>query len=270
MGITRLYTFNPNTVISSTQVNAEFNQLVNILNGVDSTNNVSIGGTQAVVNNFTQGKVLVVGRVDIVLPSSGTSLAIWRSGDDALATNPRVSISNLGAVRVLASQSEVVAATAQMTLDGVLYSLNDVSTTGIAGNVGAGEDDLTNFTIYGRTFGASAGTHHIEVWAYGLTAANGNNKRVKFYVKTTPVLDTGSVAFNNKPWAMHVHIFGEPGVSKVRVCGYIQCDTTLVYCNTEVASYDCTVDADCKWTGTATADNDVVITSFVVRKGALA
>lgn len=52
--ISRLYTFNPSTIIYSSQVNAEFNQLINTINAkVGNNTDLTIGGHKTFTNNVT-------------------------------------------------------------------------------------------------------------------------------------------------------------------------------------------------------------------------
>lgn len=263
--LVRLYTFTPNTTISSAQVNAEFNQIVGTLNGTVTTKDVYIGS--ATPPTTTTPKFMVNGQSSFVLNGSGTTIAVWREGDNPVAVNPRVSISNLGSITVVASQNLVTPANAYMRLDGVMYCYNGGSTTigGAVGNVGTGEDDLMNFDVAENVLNGQQ--QFIHIVAAGTTAANANNKTIKFYVKTTAVLNSGAIAANAKSWQADIHIFSYGGTSTVLVVGWLRLDTTIVYCCQEVTSFDHTATNTTKFTGTATATDDILQSVLLVRKG---
>ncbi len=253
----RLYTFTPNTTISSTQVNAEFNQIVGTLNGTVTTKDVYIGSTTPPTSGTP--KLFVLGQAYFQSDSSGSVLRIYRTGDaDA---SPRIDLHNLGQMRFCASQNSVTLSSTVAVANGTL-----ISTNSSAGNVGSGEDTLHNYTISANTLSTTT-QHNVRIFAGGTTAANGNSKTIKFYVNATQIMTSGAVAFNNKPWFFDAHILSNAGASKWRVVGKFMCDTTTVYFNTEVSAIDHTVDQGISWTGTGTSDNDIVQTHFIVNKG---
>lgn len=261
--IVRLYDFQPSTVIKSAELDAEFNQLVQLLNGTNVSNDVYIGGNTPPTGGTP--KFMVKGQSHFVLNGSGTTIALYREGD--AAASPRMAISNLGNIRMVASGNLVTPSTQTMVLDGVLYCYNGGATVleGAIGNVGGGEDDLMNFDITENVLNGQQ--QFIHIVAGGKTAANANNKRIRFYVKTTAVLDTGAVAFNNRPWMLDVYIHSYSGTSKVMVVGELRCDTTIVRCCTEVTAFDHTVSNTTKCTGLGVADDDIIQSTLLVRKG---
>jgi hypothetical protein len=261
--IARISDFQPNTVISSATMNSELNNIVNLLKGTDTSSDVYIGGSTPPTGGTP--KLMVVGASHFVLPGSGTTLALYREGD--AAASPRMSISNLGNIRMVASGNLVSPSVQTMVLDGVLYCYNGGSTVlgGAVGNVGAGEDDLMNFDIAENVMNGQQ--QFIEIFAAGKTAANANNKRIRFYVKTTAVLDSGSVAFNNMPWHIRIKIFSYGGLSEVMVVGEFVCDTTTVRCCTVVSAFDHTTTNTTKTTGLGVATDDIIQSVLLVRKG---
>lgn len=65
-------------------------------------------------------------------------------------------------------------------------------------NTGTGEDDLTSYTLpAGRLY---ENNMMLRVTAWGETAANANNKRVRLYIAGTMVLDSTALAANAKDW----------------------------------------------------------------------
>lgn len=259
----RLYTFTPNTTIVSAQMNAELDQIVGVLNGTVTNKDVYIGSSTVPVGGTP--KFMVNGQSHFVLNGSGTTIALYREGDaDA---SPRMAISNLGNIRMVASGNLVNPSAQTMVLDGVLYSYNGGNTVlkGAVGNVGAGEDTLMNFDIADNVLNGQQ--QFIRIIAAGSTAANANNKRIRFYVKTTAVLDSGTVAFNNAPWIVDVHIFSYGGLSEVMVVGEFRCASTIVRCCTTVSAFDHTVANDTHVSAVGVADDDVIQSVLLVRKG---
>ena len=262
MGIlSRLYSFTASTKIVSAQVNAEFDQIVELLNGANETDSVYIGSSTPPTGGTP--KLLVQGQVFLQADPSGAVLQVYKVGD-ALAS-PRMTFNNTGAIRCVASQNTPVASTQTITLSGVLEIYSDYDGVG---NVGTGEDTLGTITINANTLGSTS-LHSLRIRAYGYTAANANNKTIKFKVGSSTVLNTGAVAFNNKNWYLEVDIFRVTNAHWL-VCGKLVCDTTIITCNVNVGSMDATVDNTLTLTGTATSDDDIVLNAYVVEKNAKA
>ena len=64
-----------------------------------------------------------------------------------------------------------------------------------AGNVGTGEDNLMSYAIPADTLANN--NEYIKFKGVFETAANGNNKRLRAYLGTSVLLDTGALALNN-------------------------------------------------------------------------
>lgn len=260
MPLARSYNFVDGTVIYAEEIDTEFNALYNLLNGTDANTAVKLGAATSLnpsdtVEPFFE-KLTVHGQVAFGLSSSGRVASIWKIGE----SNPRIDVLNTGQIRVVASQVGVDAASVNLVLSGLYHSSN-----AIVGNVGTGEDDLRSVSIAAYTM--KQGAHVMHVKGGGTTAANGNNKRFRFYVKTTAVIDSGVITPNNKVWDFDILIFGNSGVAEWLVVGVFKCDTTEVRVNTVVTGVDHDVANTIKWTAEAVADNDIVQNYSFIHKG---
>lgn len=81
--------------------------------------------------------------------------------------------------------------------DGYFIEKEKSDTTSTA-NVGAGETDLISYSLPASRIYENGMT--IEITAWGQTAANANGKQLKLYIGGTVVLDSTSIASNNKDW----------------------------------------------------------------------
>lgn len=253
--ISRDYDFSPGTTIVSAQVDAEFNELYNLLNGTELVKNVRLGA--GTISNV-DAKLSVTGQAEFATVANGRVLSIWKPGE----STPRIDLNNLGQIRTVASQRSVTPSSQLMVLLGSIFANGGSS---LIGNVGAGEDDLISLSIGAETMN---GTNlYLNIKGGGFTAANANNKRFRFYVKTTAVIDSGVITPNNKPYFYDIQIYAIPGSSSWLVVGVFKCDATEVRVNTVVAGVDHTVANTIKWTAEAVADNDIVQNFYSVEKG---
>lgn len=133
------------------------------------------------------------------------------------------------------------------------------------GNVGAGEDDLFTYTLPGGTLWRNG--QGIEIQAFGTTAANGNNKRLKVYFGATVVADTGAVAANTDEWNVVVRVYRRGATVQYSIItaskfnGAPITGTTTFTAPAETLSGDITI----KCTGEATSNDDIVQRGLVVR-----
>jgi hypothetical protein len=259
--LSRLFDFSPGTTIRSSEVDSEFDQLVKLLNGIDVLNSLYLGGT-SLPNPASIPKLFVSdGQFQISLSASGRAIAIYKDGE----STPRVDLLNTGQIRVVASQQSVTPSTQLMVLMGSLVA-NGAS----VGNVGGGEDTLHSFIMGAQVL--STNKTYARVRKAGFTAANGNNKQLKFKVTTTSgttiIAATGVITENNKPWFLECDIQNDPdGVSQIKVDGRLVCGATEVRFNSVVTGFDFTVNNTFFITGEAVADNDIVQTKTIVEKG---
>lgn len=89
---------------------------------------------------------------------------------------------------------------------GDLYNLGGRLTTDntAIGNTLGGEDNLITYSLPKNALHNDGDT--LEIIAYGITAANGNNKTIKLVLGSTTLFSTGAVAFNNKSWCIRAEI----------------------------------------------------------------
>jgi hypothetical protein len=259
MPLERLTIFSPSTVIRSAEVNAEFDQIINILNGTTTDDVVAIGNVDD--ETLSPGhKLYVEGQSIFVLNGSGAVVRIYKKG----STDPAIDLLNSGEIRTLAGNQAAAPTTQLMIVGGCLgYSSSNV------GNVGVGVDTLKTLTIQPNVFGNSGNRGIIKVLARGYTAANANNKQIKFFVNAVEVIASGVVAFNNVPWFLDLEIgLDTDGVGTLTVCGIFKCNATEVRVNTQVTGIDFTLANTISITGEAVADNDIVCNLIEITKNA--
>lgn len=131
-----------------------------------------------------------------------------------------------------------------------------VNTTEV-GTVGTGEDDLISYTIPAGSLANDGDS--IEVTAWGTTAANANNKQIKFYVASTQIYATGSVALNDKDWVVKANIV-RTGAATQDCFVYFNGDVSVV---TDQSSFVQATETlantlAIKFTGEATNDDDII------------
>lgn len=90
---------------------------------------------------------------------------------------------------------------------------------------------LCNTTLLAKTMPVAG---EIVIEAFGITAANANNKQVKLYLGSTAIYDSGAVAANNKNWNINVRLLARTSTTqKARVTGsfngtaFVSPDVTL-------------------------------------------
>ena len=257
--ITRDYDFSPGTTIVSAQVDSEFDKIYNLLNGSDLINSVAIGGP---ISNSPSPdpKMYIEGQAVFQSAAAGAVVRIYKVG----GTTPAIDLLNSGEIRTLSGNNAAAPSAGLMILNGCLgYRSSNV------GNVGSGEDVLWTYTIKAHTF-SSAGTKGvILVKDRGYTAVNANNKRIRFKVMATNVVDSTAVAFNNLPYFLDLEIgYDLDGISTLTVTGTFKCGATEVRVNSQVTGFDVTVDNTISLTAEATSDNDVISNLTVINKSA--
>lgn len=324
MAISRLYNFTPNTVIQSSQVDAEYDQLVNALNGTSTDKDItmklshvsnpvltldqlSTGPIQIWKDNGTEkarlddGGVLKLGHtqpngggglnhllsnlsativgtssedsphvlegnaseraLDLIQASGNTPafLACYERGSSTVFYSL---LKHLMRLRAGGTQSAPISQS--MAAMGTLTGF--VSATDV-GNVGPGEDDLHSFTLPANIF-VNIGNDYLHCIFAGTTAANGNNKQIKFKFAGTTFFDTGVVTWNAKNWIYHVHIIMYD-TDKLMFIGTFDVEGDIFHNATRAQLTGLTLTGTnvLKATGEATSDNDVVQSVTIIRKG---
>jgi hypothetical protein len=147
---------------------------------------------------------------------------------------------------------------------GDLYSLGGqlYSNMTAVGNVAGGEDDLITYTLPKNTLHNKADV--LEITAFGITAANGNNKTIKLILGTTTLFSTGVLAFNNKPWCIRAEITRTDAATQVSIATFNGDFALLTNTATYIAgTEDFTTNLIIKCTGTSGSST----TDDVIQKG---
>ncbi len=133
------------------------------------------------------------------------------------------------------------------------------------GNVGSGEDNLMTFTLAASALAVNG--DRLEIEAAFTTAANGNNKTVKFYFGSQ-AYTTGALALNAAKLVVRATVIRTGAATQkviVTVAGSDILVTTALLATfadlTETLSNATTI----KFTGEATSDNDIVQEAMVIK-----
>lgn len=146
----------------------------------------------------------------------------------------------------------------------IIKGLSPVSKLTTVGNVGVGEDDLITYTMPVYTLNMDDMAIHVVAW--GTTAANANNKKVKLFLAGGLVLDTGAIAANNKDWRVEAYIYRNTSTT-LRTTAWGEFNGVIIPVqNTNViGGADFTVTNVVKCTGEATANNDIVQDGLLIK-----
>ena len=87
----------------------------------------------------------------------------------------------------------------KIKLSGIL----NINTTAVS-NTSTGETDLITYSLMKNTLVNNG--DYLEIDAWGIYAANGNNKTVKLYFGNQTILDTGAIAANSGTWSIKAKI----------------------------------------------------------------
>lgn len=144
----------------------------------------------------------------------------------------------------------------------IVEGRSSVGVFSATGNVGVGEDDLNTSTIAANTLHLDEMGIHIV--AFGTTAANANNKRVKLYFSAAVLLDTTAIAASNKDWRIEAYVWRSSS-STIRFLAWGDFNGAVIQTNYGIAGgRDFTIANVVKCTGEATADNDIVQNGLVI------
>lgn len=141
----------------------------------------------------------------------------------------------------------------------------EVNTTDV-GNVGTGEDDLMTYSLPADYLASD--DDYIEITAWGITAANANNKTIKAYFGATQCITTTALALNATDWEITWRIVRTGATTQDSICKFASNSallvTTVDFTNpAETLSGAVTI----KLTGEATADNDIIQKGWIIRWG---
>ena len=144
-------------------------------------------------------------------------------------------------------------------LGGTIY----IDTTAV-GNVGAGEDTLMTYAVPANTL--SNDGDYLEIEAWGVTAANANNKNIKLKIGTTTLLATGAVAANGANWWISAVIARTGASAESIIAKIISDDALIVDSATYTAGTQSTTAAfSITCTGEATANDDIVQHGLIIK-----
>jgi hypothetical protein len=136
-----------------------------------------------------------------------------------------------------------------------------LSTTGVQ-NTGAGEDDLITYSMPANTLEQNG--QGVRITAWGITAANANNKTVKAYFGNLQVFTTGVLAANNRDWRIEVVLY-RSGTTNMEGHAKGQFNATEIQvARVSSINRDYTVANTIKFTGEGTADGDILQTGMSV------
>lgn len=141
--------------------------------------------------------------------------------------------------------------------------------TSTVGNVGAGEDNLTTFSVPAAQLSVNNDYLEFDVW--GTTAANANAKEIKVVFGSTTLITTTSLTtINNLDWRCQGKITRTGAATQIATATFTLGGTLLSAVNGTIT--DVTTPAETlanaltfKCTGTATTDNDIVQTGLILK-----
>lgn len=175
------------------------------------------------------------------------------------STNVSITGGTLQTVTISKSNITVEAGGIDLPIGATLHT----DTTSV-GNVGAGEDTLITYSMNANTL--SSNGNYLEILAWGTTAANANNKRIKLKIGTTTLLDTTAVAANNASWFINARLIRTAASAEQSIASILS-DSSLIV---DSATYtdvteDTTTALDIFCTGEATNDNDIVQKGLIIK-----
>lgn len=242
MALARLYDFTPSTVIQSSQVDGEFDQLVNALNGGSTDKDITMRLNHATNPALTLDQQHASGIIQM-----------WKAANTEKA---RVTINGQYRGAVNAAGSEFI-------ILGGQYKQN---VTEVA-NVGAGEDDLHSHTIAANTFGSVGDT--LEIIATGRIVATGNNKTLNFYVDGQLIFTYSVDPASSTGWLMKVTTIRTTASALYHLITFMdELETTAYGSAIESTGHTFTNSMIIKWTGQDTDGTSSRISQLisVIRK----
>jgi len=164
---------------------------------------------------------------------------------------------------VTISNSNVTIRAGGSVVDIPLGGTLTVDTTSV-GNVGAGEDTLITYSMAANTLNLDG--NFLEIFAWGITAANANNKTIKLKFGTTTLLDTGAVAANNANWSITSKIIRTAAATQQVISSIISDNSLIIDSSTFTASTeDLTTSLSILCTGEATTNDDIIQKGLIVK-----
>jgi hypothetical protein len=136
--------------------------------------------------------------------------------------------------------------------------------TSEVGNVGLGEDTLITFNMAENVLAVNG--QYLEITAWGTIAANANNKRIKFKLGSTTLLDTTAVAANAGSWMIDVKIIRTASSAEQCISKIISDNALIVdSANYISAVEDTTGTLNIFCTGEAVANDDIIQKGLIIK-----
>lgn len=129
--------------------------------------------------------------------------------------------------------------------------------TAQAANSGAGETDLITYSLGANSLVNNGDILEIEAW--GIYAANANNKTVKLVFGSQTILTTGAIAANDGSWKINATIIRESATTQEIVTQIISSNSSVADSTTRTAgTQDLATALTIKCTGTGTSSSDII------------
>lgn len=129
-------------------------------------------------------------------------------------------------------------------------------------NVGTAETDLIKVTLLANSLYKNGQTIRIAAW--GVTAANANNKTIKLYFGGTLLVSTGIVTLNNKVWWLEAIVVRTASKAQTAISWALG-DIVIDADSVAALAVDDTLNQIIKATGlSGTGSNDITCNGLIV------
>lgn len=185
------------------------------------------------------------------------------SASSDLGTSTLFSMTTAGVITLNSDLAVTEGGTGASTIAGARTNLRMVTplnvNTSAVGNVGAGEDDLITYTVPGGTLGTDGDV--LEFVASGTIANNVNAKRIRVYLGTDLLFDTGAAGIPISAaidWEIDGRIIRTGATTQKAIVKLETNNSTLaVSCDYTTPTRTLANNQTLKLTGEAVNDNDI-------------
>jgi hypothetical protein len=138
------------------------------------------------------------------------------------------------------------------------------SDTTPVGNIGIGEDTLITYSMNANTLVFNG--NYLEILAWGITAPNANNKRIKLKIGSTILLDTGLIAANAASWFINTRLIRTAASVEQSIASILSNSSLIIdsATYTEVTENTAAI-LDIFCTGEAINDDDIVQKGLLIK-----